>query len=93
MLEDFYGVPVMPVHRACVLNSDSSTFAITVHGDRRAAPDVHVVLKEDHDAGKMRAFWSAGASAKTQVMYVETFDVISGDFHCGDFVWVSSIPR
>ena len=93
LVEDFYGVPVMPVHRACVLNSDSSTFAITVHGDRRAAPDVHVVLKEDHDAGKMRAFWSAGASAKTQVMYVETFDVISGDFHCGDFVWVSSIPR
>ena len=25
-------------------------------------------------------------------MYVETFDVISADFHCGNFVWVSHIP-
>ena len=38
LVADFYGVPVMPVHRACVLNSDSSTVAIKVNGDRRAAP-------------------------------------------------------
>ena len=54
---------------------------------------MNVVLKDDEDAGKIRAFWSAGASAKTQFMFVETFDVISGDFHCGNFVWVSHVPR
>jgi len=91
LVADFYGVPVMPVHRACVLNSDSSTFGIKVQGDRRAAPDAYVVLKDEDNSGSMRAFWRAGASAKTQVMFVETIDVISGDFHCGNFVWVSPL--
>ena len=35
LVADFYGVTIMPVHRACVLNSDSSTVAIKVNGDRR----------------------------------------------------------
>lgn len=91
LVREFWKVPVMPIDPSCLLNSDTKTLGVKLNPSGKERLCYYVVQKEDDLSGKTVSYWKAGHDRKDRWVFIESFDVMSGDGRWGAFCWVSPV--
>ena len=89
LMRKFWKAPVMPIDPSCVMNSDTKTVRVKLNPSGKECLCYYVVRPQDALSGNTISYWKAGQDAREKWVFIESFDVMSGDGRWGAFCLVS----
>ena len=86
MTRDFIGMPVRPVRKALILNSDSKTFGcrLQTHPDR----DLQLYVVSKDNTRKETSYYTEISDRDPPWLFLSTHDLMDGNGKCGQLFWV-----
>ena len=87
MTRDFIGMPVRPVRKTLILNSDSKTFGcrLQTHPDR----DLQIYVVSQDNTRKETSYYTETSDRNHPWVFLSTHDLMDGNGKCGQIFWVS----